>query len=80
MTFKDFEILIKEDEDHREAFAEIYFQGIFFGRITQEDRFDKLEIEIYHCPESDHWTILLDDFLKMIELSKQRLWDLRKDD
>ena len=80
MTFNNFRILIKEDEDHRRAFVEIHFQGIYFGRITQEKGFDKLEIEIYQYPESDHWTFLLDDFLKMIELSTQKLCDLRESD
>jgi hypothetical protein len=80
MSFKDFRIFKKEDEDHREAFVEIHFQGIFFGRITQEDGLEKLQIEIYNCPQSDHWTFPLDDFLKMIELSKQKLCDLRESD
>lgn len=76
--FKDFKISVGDDPDHKDLTAEIYFQETFVALVTQEYGFDKLQIEIFPNPNEDVWTFLLEDFLKVIELSKQRLWELRK--
>lgn len=76
--YKNFRISVGDDSDHKNLTAEIYFQDFFIAMISQEQGFEKLQIEIFQNPRGEAWTFLLDDFLKVIDLSKQRLWDLRK--
>ncbi|MCI5141507.1 MAG: hypothetical protein D3909_07235 [Candidatus Electrothrix sp. ATG1] len=76
--YKDFRVSVGDDPDHEDLTAEIYFRDYFVAMLTQEQGFDKLQIEIFQNPNGDAWTFLLEDFLKIIELSKQRLWNLRK--
>ena len=78
MEFKNFRIDIVSDDEHEDLYAEIECDDGYLTRITQEEGFDKLEIDIFNCPEGDHWTFPLDDFLEMIEISKQWLWKLRR--
>lgn len=76
--YKGFRISVGDDQDHEDLTAEVYFNELFVAMLSQEEGFDKLQIEIFNNPNGDPWTFLLDDFLKVIELSKQRLWELRR--
>jgi hypothetical protein len=73
-----FRISVGDDPDHEELTAEIYFQECFVAMLSQEQGFENLQIEIYKHPEKNAWCFQLNDFLEVIELAKQRLWELRK--
>lgn len=76
--YKNFRISIGDDSEHEDLTAEIYYRELFIALISQERGFDKLKIDIFQKPNGDTWSFLLADFMKVIELSKKRLWELRK--
>ena len=45
----DFEIQIQSDDVHEDLVAEILYRGEFCVLLSQENGFDKLEIEIIHA-------------------------------
>lgn len=76
--YKGFRISVGDDPEHEDLTAEIYYQELFIALLSQEQGFEKLQIEIFENPNGDTWSFLLEDFLEAIELSKKRLWELRK--
>ncbi len=75
---KNFRISVGDDAEHEDLTAEIYYQESFLALLSQEHGFENLQIEIYPCPNREAWDFSLDEFIKVIEASKQRLWELRQ--
>ena len=76
--YKDFEISVGDDPEHEDLTAEINYKQMLFAEISQEEGYNKLQIEIYKKPNGAIWSFLLADLVKVIEIAKQRLWELRK--
>lgn len=73
-----FDISVGDDSEHEDLTAEISTEEYFLALMSQEDGFENLQLEIYPCPNGKPWIFRLDEFLKVIEASKQRLWELRR--
>jgi hypothetical protein len=79
MNYKEYFTVVADDCEHKDFYADINYRERYICTITQEEGFDKLEIEIHNGTDQEHLTLELDDFWEIIELCKKRLWDLRKD-
>jgi hypothetical protein len=56
----------------------MYEEGILL-ELTQEKGFNLLRIRFFYCYHSSNWEIPLEPLLKVLEVSKNRLWDFRKE-
>ena len=77
---KGFRISIGDDSEHDDLTAEVYHREKFVAILTQEQGYERIEIEIHPPPRcaGDKWCFPLKDFLEAIESAKKRLWELRK--
>jgi hypothetical protein len=75
-----YRVSVGDDPDYEDLTAEIYYQETFLAMLTQEQGFEKLQLNIYTSPSGDAWTFAMNDFLLVVEHAKQRLWDLRRVD
>lgn len=73
-----FRISVGDDDLHEDLTAEIYFNEKFLALVSQDGGLDRAKIELQNCPDSDGWNLPLAEFLKVIELAKCRLWELRR--
>ena len=78
MEKNNFRFSIGDDPEHEELTAEIYFEEKFVAIISQEKGFEEMKIEIFQKSNGKPWAFQLNEFLEIIELSKRRLWELRR--
>jgi hypothetical protein len=74
-----FSILMADDSDHEDLFAEIYYDDEFVAMVSQEEGFENLRISIYPPKETEHWDFRFDEFEEIIQLAKKGLWEMRSD-
>lgn len=78
MNESDFRVEIASDVDFEDFVADIYYDNECIAMLSQEQGFDKLEIEIYPSKEKNTWKFRYSEFEKVLSYAKQRLWELRK--
>lgn len=78
MKENKFEFNVRSDTDYNELIADIGFENNLVAILTQEDGFENMRIKIYPSKNGESWDFRLDDFQKVIDLAKKRLWELRK--
>ena len=77
MTEANFEFTIGSDVEFEELYADIGFDNNLVALLTQEDGFENLRIRIFPSGKIEFWDFRLDEFLKVIDTAKKRLWQLR---
>ena len=75
---KKFHLSVGDEPEYEDLTAEINYDGLFFALISQEEGFEHLRIEIYPREDGEKWCFKVTEFIEVIELSKKRLWELRK--
>lgn len=73
---KGFETVIASPHYYEELVAEMYFRGVYIGRINKEKGDTRLEIEFDDPPPGQSATCEradLDGFLECVEIARQRL-------
>jgi hypothetical protein len=76
---KNWRLVLLFPDEFTDFIAEIYYQDNFVCLISQENGYEKLDIEIHSNLIGDAWKFNLADFELAVEKAKQRLWDLCKD-
>lgn len=74
----NFKYVICSDVDFEDLVAEIGYNLNRVCTLTQENGFDKMRVILYPPKDKEYWDFPLNDFLKVIEDAKSRLWEFRK--
>ncbi len=74
----NYRISVGDDSEHEDLTAEIYFEETFLAMLSQEHGFEHLQLEIFPNPNKEQWVLSLEEFFKVVEAAKQRLWELRR--
>ncbi|MBS0655626.1 MAG: hypothetical protein JSR46_07610 [Verrucomicrobia bacterium] len=78
MTEINFEFSVGSDVDFEDLVADIGFENNLVALLTQEEGFNNIRIRIYPPKDKEYWDFKLDDFIDVVKLAKNRLWELRK--
>lgn len=78
MSETNFEFTVGSDVDYEDLVADIGFETNLVALLTQESGFQNMRIKIFPSKNSECWDFRLDEFEKVIDRAKKRLWELRK--
>ena len=74
-----FSFVYCSDEEYDDLIAEISFQGEFLALLSQENGYEKIDIQLYSRKDNMPWKFKLKDLQNAIEEATKRLWELRKE-
>jgi hypothetical protein len=75
---ENFKILIADDIDYEDLFAEVYYNKEFVALLSQEEGFENLRISIYPPKGAEYWDFRFDEFETAINHAKKRLGEMPK--
>ena len=70
---------VTSNVDLEDLSIDIMYEGGNLLELIQEEGFNLLRIRFFYCYHSKFWKIPLEPFLEVLELSKNLLWDFRKE-
>jgi hypothetical protein len=74
----DFTLVVGDDPEFEDLTAEISYRGEFLCRLSQEEGFESLAIEIFPKQDKQPWHFKLKNFEDSISKAVERLWELRR--
>jgi hypothetical protein len=74
----EFKITVGSNIDYEDLIAEIYYGEEFVALISQEDGYERLDVELYAPVDGGQFKFKLSEFEQAVAKAKRRLFELRK--
>lgn len=65
------------DYEYEDLLASINFDGVTLAYLSQEEGFELLKISFFYPFNKEVWTLKLDEFLDVLQKTKNKLWDFQ---